>query len=436
MRLLRKKKVIIPAIVGVLALVGAGVAYGFFTSSGSGTGNAYVGTAASVAINQLTPKTQVLYDSIVSPQPQDMFSEAFNATGTTEFGNEVNLASPGQELDSVQVTMSDWACQTGSGTTCVTTPGATFPLSMTLTIYSVGADNSVGSIIASDTQTMNIPYRPSSNNSECLGPNLDNPNAGPGAANGEWYNGSTCSIDLNSNITFNGVDFTVPNITLPGSVIYGISYDATSGPAQSLNVAVSDDTGNVATTNVTVGSDAIAGDFLDSSEAVSYCNNAPADGTGYFQYDPYTPSCTGGNAVDNPAPDGSPATLNYPTGFWVPAVQFNGIESSAAFIDLFPAGPGEPVDFSITNSSNSPVYVQSVTYSITSMANVTDGNGPGDCNPAWFSQIQPSVPIDVTIPANTTIDYQPSGGVIALMNEPFSQDGCEGAVLGLTFAST
>ena len=33
-KLLRRKKFVIPAIVGIVALIGAGVAYGFFTTSG------------------------------------------------------------------------------------------------------------------------------------------------------------------------------------------------------------------------------------------------------------------------------------------------------------------------------------------------------------------------------------------------------------------
>ena len=48
MKLLRRKKFVIPAIAGIAALVGAGVAFGYFTTHGSGTGSATAGTPSSL----------------------------------------------------------------------------------------------------------------------------------------------------------------------------------------------------------------------------------------------------------------------------------------------------------------------------------------------------------------------------------------------------
>ena len=53
MRLLRRKKFVIPAIAGIVALIGAGVAYAYFTSSGSGVGSAKVGTPSALNISQI-----------------------------------------------------------------------------------------------------------------------------------------------------------------------------------------------------------------------------------------------------------------------------------------------------------------------------------------------------------------------------------------------
>ena len=55
MKLLRSKKFVIPAIVGIVALIGAGVAYGFFTANGSGTGSAPIGDAAAPTVTVGTP---------------------------------------------------------------------------------------------------------------------------------------------------------------------------------------------------------------------------------------------------------------------------------------------------------------------------------------------------------------------------------------------
>jgi hypothetical protein len=109
-----------------------------------------------------------------------------------------------------------------------------------------------------------------------------------------------------------------------------------------------------------------------------------------------------------------------------------------------PGGPGQSVDFSITNGTGSPAYVQYVNVTV-----ATDpGNGeveavPGypstdisGCYASWFTVVQPSNPFDVTIPANTTYYYQPSGGAVSMINEPYSQDACQGITLPLTFTSS
>ena len=75
--------------------------------------------------------------------------------------------------------MSSWACQAGgwngSPSPCATTPGATFSVPITLNIFGVGPATSngpstVGSLLATDTQTFNIPYRPSADPIDCPSP--------------------------------------------------------------------------------------------------------------------------------------------------------------------------------------------------------------------------------------------------------------------------
>jgi len=413
-----------------VAVFAGGVAAAWFTTTGGGTANAVTGSGSTVSINQLT-NTSVLYDSLVNPLPQDMFSEAFAATGTSEFGNEVNLANSGSTLSDVTATLSIWSCGNNDALgQCITTPGATFPVPVTLTIYDAPATvgGALGSQIATATKTFNVPYRPSEDDTNCVGPNLDNPSAANGQPNGEWYNGSTCSINLNSNITFSASDFGSA-VVLPGSIVYGISYPTTTTAEQSLNVAVSDDTGDPATTAITAGSDAITGDYLNSSEAVSYCESVTP---GSFQYDPDNGTCTGdGNAVDYEVPTGSYdgyPTPGYTGGFDVPAVEFNGYQNSGTFTTLYPGGPSQPLDFSITNTGSNPAYVQSVTVTL------TGSNQPG-CDLNWFSIVQPSSPNDVTIPVGATVNFQPSGGSVSLVNYPTNQDSCENAVLDFSYTA-
>ena len=159
------------------------------------------------------PQQTTCYSSLVSPLPGNVPSLGVESDYYDELGNEVNLASSGT-LSSVVVTMSSFTCETGSGTTCVTTHGTTYPVPITLNIYNPGLTSTPGTLIASDTQTFNIPYRPSADNTIC-------------GNTGQWFNSTneTCYNGFATNITFDASNFTPVNPTLPGTLIYGIAYN-------------------------------------------------------------------------------------------------------------------------------------------------------------------------------------------------------------------
>jgi hypothetical protein len=151
------RKLAVSSLALVVAVMAGGAAFAYFDTTGTGTGDAYVGSGSTVQITQLNSQTQTAYDSVLTPPTPDYWGLAFDATSTTDLGNKVNLASSTTSLENVVVELDSQACETGSGTTCTTTPGATFTSSpITVTIYSTG-----GVILASDSQTFNIPYRPS-----------------------------------------------------------------------------------------------------------------------------------------------------------------------------------------------------------------------------------------------------------------------------------
>lgn len=178
---------------------------------------------------------QVIYDAIPSPLPSSVPSLGYQATQTYEFGDKITFEPlTGRELVEAAVTLTSWACESGQWNLgdCETTPGATFSHSVTLNIYEVETDGSVGALITSKTQTFDIPYRPSAD--------------------------STCSDtkqwkDTNGDC-FNGynhvVVFDMTGVTVPNSVIYGIEYNTQSygdspigsdGPYNSLNVGLNTD---------------------------------------------------------------------------------------------------------------------------------------------------------------------------------------------------
>ena len=253
------------SVVAVCALVSAGLV-GTALVGLSSAAHSSASPAGQTTLNvDNDPSETAVYSSLISPLPGNIPSLGVEAYYFDELGNEVNLARSGT-LSSVVVTMSSFACQTGSWNTdtCMTTtPGATYPVDITFNIYSVGTGNTLGAPIATDTQTFNIPFRPTADN-------LTTP---PGTncqrypfSEGEWYDPTEnyCFNGLTTNITFNASDFTPADPTLPATVIYGIAYNTdTNGyhplgpvnsPANSLNIGMSTEPQNVA-----VGSDATPG---------------------------------------------------------------------------------------------------------------------------------------------------------------------------------
>jgi hypothetical protein len=240
----------------------------------SGIGIAAASAAGASADND-NQIASVLYSSLVSPysatnSPYDWYSEnnppnswwslSFGGTNATQFGDKINLASQ-SSLGSATVILDSQACQTGSGTSCATTAGATFSVPITFTIYQPGASSGmVGAVLASETQTFNVPYRPSANPTDCPAgtPSIE---AGATLDGTQWFNAATgsCYYGMTYAATFNHFTFTSHSHGLPTTVVYGVSYSASSGPASSLNVLLSTES---ASGVVTVGSDTDPGNLF------------------------------------------------------------------------------------------------------------------------------------------------------------------------------
>lgn len=332
---------------------------------------------------KVTNSDPIIYDSTVQPNPGNLASQSFEATATAEFGNQITFGGTARVLDNVVVQMSSWGCQSGNWSTyntapCVTTPGATFTEPITLNIYNVGPANSygpstVGSLIASDTQTFAIPYRPSADTNyttDCAA-QATAENVPVSDFAGTWY-------DAALNQCFNGfltpITFDFGHVTLPNSVIYGIAYntsdfgfapygDSTACHSSaggcgydSLNVALSQEP-----TAPSVGSDDYQGTVYWDVNAEDYAVNEVCDAPGL---------AAGINVfrIDEPA--------NYPTGngttsgcwsvnstsfppnvttppWYIPAVQFNAVNSAAATINSVGSVSvvaGTPFSFTVTST--------------------------------------------------------------------------------------
>ena len=246
---------------------------------------------------KVTPHDPIIYDSIVNPSPGNLYSWAFQATQTSEFGNQITLGGASRVLNNVVVQMSSWGCQTGSGTSCVTTAGATFTEPITLNIYNVGPANAVGSLIATDTQTFAIPYRPSADPhyvTDCA-PDVTQYGGNIGDYAGTWYDPTVSPVTDLPLGCFNGllanIQFDFGHVTLPNRIIYGIAYN-TSGYGShpygystacsassagcgydSLNVGLSNEPGSP-----TIGSDPNLGTaYLNTITKDWYCDDGAGE---------------------------------------------------------------------------------------------------------------------------------------------------------------
>jgi len=326
-----------------------------------------------------TPSTVVVYDSTTTPQPGNLPSEAFEATQTVEFGNEIAFApNTSRVLTQAVVTLSSWGCQNGTWQGgCTTTPGSTFSEPITLNIYNVGDNNTVGSLISTVTQTFNIPYRPSADPTDC--PSA--PSTWYDATDGQCYNG------LATNVTFN-----LSNVTVPDSVIYGVAFNTSdygtnpygdNTACHSTPQGCGYDSLNVGLTTAnapSVGSDPLPGTiFQNTGYGPFYCDGGAA-GTGTFRLDsPNTTPCWG-----------TDPTTNYSTAPWyIPAVQFTAAlqSQSISYTSTAPTGAvvGGSYQVSATATSGLPITFASASPSNCTISGTTVSFvGPGYCNIVAF----------------------------------------------------
>jgi len=230
-----------------------------------------------------------VYDSLPTGGTVSVPSLGLEAQQFNRIGNEVILTKSAK-ITKVSVTLTSFSCQTGTGSaTCTTSPGATFPTPVTLTLYRHSTSNpntgevTPGSKILTFTKTYNVKFRPS---------------ADPTCANTTQFRGSdgNCHNGLDQNIVFN-----IPDTKLPIVVVWGVTYSTdhqgpnpiggSGAPQDSLNVGLTP----AVLTGLNRTDDTI---FWDTATAANSCATAPPNGnsgpfvTGEFNRDG---PCNGAN---------------------------------------------------------------------------------------------------------------------------------------------
>ena len=112
-------------------------------------------TAFAFAATALSAHATLVYSNIPTVLPPNLPSLGYEATSTTEFGDHIQLAAGPRKLNTVTVTMSDWALASDYGSIA---PGYNHDL--TFNIYNYTGDSAAGSLIATSTLNALIPWRP------------------------------------------------------------------------------------------------------------------------------------------------------------------------------------------------------------------------------------------------------------------------------------
>jgi PKD domain len=175
----------------------------------------------------------IAFDSMPSPFPSNMISYGFESSFLKSLGDRVTL-KPGSPrlLESITVGMSSWACETGHwfSNNCGTLQSSAYDYPITMNVY----DANRTTLLATVTQTFNIPYRPAAD-PKCMGGDL-----------GKWMDSNgVCKNGFAFKIAF---DLRSLNVTLPDDTfIYEVVYNTNtqgpapvgqSGPYDDLNVGV------------------------------------------------------------------------------------------------------------------------------------------------------------------------------------------------------
>ena len=221
----------------------------------------------------------IVYNAITNPLPPNVVSLGFEATSTSEFGDYIHLGGTDRVLNTVTVTMSDWALYSDYSTNpTYSGNSASWTYPITLNVYSnhLGANGAPDTLLATITSPITIPWRPAGN------PSCPDTGYGAGFA---YMSGGQCYNGFAFNATFNMSSL---HVTLPNDVIVSVAYNTTDygvapnhvpGPYESLNVGVPDNQ------PVTVGTDDNVNNvFWNTSYAGFYADGGTA-GVGIFRQD-------------------------------------------------------------------------------------------------------------------------------------------------------
>lgn len=224
--------------------------------------------------------SNVVYDALPSVStPTNYPSIGYEATSTAEFGDYAHLGGTSRKLNTITVTMSNWAKYADYAvdpTYAANSESWSWPVTLDIYGNTLDANGVPTTRLATLTQTITIPWRPASD-----------PSCGSTSNGTGWKVDDTCYnySGLAFNATF---DFSSLNVVLPDAVIVGVAYNTqhygstpvgVTGPYNSLNVAVP------ANQTIATGSD-------DSTNVVFWNSTYTGRSAGFYADSGWSPNGT------------------------------------------------------------------------------------------------------------------------------------------------
>lgn len=108
------------------------------------------------------------------------------------------------------------------------------------------------------------------------------------------------------------------------------------------------------------------------------------------------------------------------------------VNQNTVLTDMYPGDTAQTISGDFTNANDGPVYVGTVTVSISSVTLAT-GAAAGTCDASDYTLANAAMTVNAQVPAGTDVGAW-TGATIQFNNKATNQDACKGAIVNLAYA--
>jgi hypothetical protein len=109
------------------------------------------------------------------------------------------------------------------------------------------------------------------------------------------------------------------------------------------------------------------------------------------------------------------------------------VDQLSEIVEMAPGVAPAPIQGSVTNRTDEPLFVATVVVSITGVTRSPDAV-PGTCDASDYVLLDPEMPVNQTVEPHESVAF--SGASIGFLDQPWNQDACKGATVHLSYVTT